>query len=219
MPIRPAGRRTCEEFFGRPATEVAPELLGSIVSCGGVSVRLTEVEAYAGLADPASHAFRGATARTAVMFGPPGHVYVYFVYGVHWAVNLVCERDGTAAACLLRGGELVEGEEQARQRRGDSVDRHRLACGPGNLASALGVDGAMSGSSLWEGPITWSGRARGEGARQIETGPRVGVAAAAEQPWRFWLAGEPSVSTYRRHVPRRRSPAQPPARRLEGDVG
>ncbi len=204
MPIRPAGRRTCEEFFARPATVVAPDLLGSVVSCDGVSVRLTEVEAYAGVADPASHAFRGATARTAVMFGPPGRVYVYFVYGVHWAMNLVCERDGTAAACLLRAGEVVDGEEVARQRRGASVAQHRLACGPGNLASALGVVGGMSGSALWAGPITWSAAGVRSSARQIATGPRVGVAAAAEHPWRFWLAGEPTVSTYRRHVPRRR---------------
>lgn len=208
MPFRPAGRRTCEEFFGRPAIAVAPDLLGTVVTCGGVSVRLTEVEAYAGLADPASHAFRGLTARTAVMFGPPAHVYVYFVYGVHWAVNLVCDIDGTAAACLLRAGEVVDGLQVAKRRRGSSVAPQRLACGPGNLASALGVVGSISGTSLWAGPITWCREARPSGGRRIETGPRVGVAAAAEHPWRFWLAGEPTVSAYRRHVPRRR-PASP----------
>lgn len=179
-----------------------------MVTCNGVSIRLTEVEAYAGLADPASHAFRGRTPRTAVMFGPPAHVYVYFVYGVHWAVNLVCESEGTAAACLLRSGQVVDGIEQARARRGASVPDARLARGPGNLASALGVVGTMSGTSLWSGPITWLGDRRPGAGQQVVSGPRVGVAAAVERPWRFWLAREPTVSTYRRHVPRRRGDAR-----------
>lgn len=182
------------EFFGRPAEVVAPELLGSRVSCQGVTVRLTEVEAYSGLADPASHAYRGVTKRTAVMFGPAAHVYVYFVYGVHWAINLVCQPAGIAAAVLLRAGEVIDGEDAARSRRGARVTHSQLARGPGNLAQCLDVTGACSGSSLWDGPVRWSpARAPAPHA----SGPRVGVSRAAEIAWRLWIPGDPTVSAYR----------------------
>ncbi|MGH3494061.1 MAG: DNA-3-methyladenine glycosylase [Sciscionella sp.] len=191
----------CTAFFGRPAPEVAPELLGSFVSAGAVTIRVTEVEAYTGITDPASHAYRGPTPRTEVMFGPPGHIYVYFVYGAHWAMNLVCGAAGTAAACLLRAGEVVAGEEVARERRGEKPARHALARGPGNLARAMGIVGATSGTELWAGPVRWCPR-----AEPVEAchGPRVGVNSAAEVAWRFWIPGERSVSAYRKHTPRLR---------------
>jgi DNA-3-methyladenine glycosylase len=208
-------RTSIEGFFGRPAPVVAPELLGSSIVADGVTIRLTEVEAYSGEVDPASHAFRGRTRRNLVMFGPPGRVYVYFIYGMHWAVNLVCERDEVASAVLLRAGEVVSGEERARLRRG-GVGHRQLARGPGNLASSLGVDGSMTGTTLWDGPVRWSPREAGQGsprvtgvaptglAEMVEAGPRVGVSSAPDVAWRFWLAGDPTVSAYRKHVRRRR---------------
>jgi DNA-3-methyladenine glycosylase len=189
-------RREIEEFFGRPVAEVAPDLLGSRISCGGVTVELTEVEAYAGLGDPASHSYRGPTPRNEVMFGPPGRVYVYFIYGVHWAVNLVCQPDGHAGAVLLRAGRVVDGHDLAAERRGDVPDR-KLARGPGNMAAALGAAGPMTGSTLWDGPIRWAPHDH-ETPVAFEVGPRVGVSKAADIDLRFWIPGDPTVSAYRR---------------------
>jgi DNA-3-methyladenine glycosylase len=168
-----------------------------VISHAGVSIRLTEVEAYAGLADPASHAFRGTTARTAVMFGPPGRLYVYFVYGMHWCANLVTGPDGTASAVLLRAGEVIAGLPAARARRAGARDRD-LARGPARLASALGLTGADTGSiaQLRAGPPPHA----------ISAGPRVGVATAADVPWRFWATDDSTVSPYRRAVTRKRRP-------------
>jgi DNA-3-methyladenine glycosylase len=189
-------RSAVEEFFGRPVAEVAPDLLGSQVSCGGVTVELTEVEAYAGLGDPASHSYGGPTKRTEVMFGPPGRVYVYFVYGMHWAVNLVCQPDGDAAAVLLRAGRVVDGLEVAAGRR-RAVAERQLARGPGNLAAALGAGGAMTGTTLWSGPIRWTPRDHATQAAHA-VGPRVGVSRAADVDLRFWIPGDATVSAYRR---------------------
>ncbi len=182
-----------ESFFRRPSLEVAPQLLGSRVCCNGVTVRLTEVEAYCGARDPASHAYRRRTARNSVMFGPAGRVYVYFIYGLHWAVNLVCSAEGEAAAVLLRAGEVEEGEALAQSRRGD-VSIRQLARGPGNLAAALGVDATMTGSSLWSGPLRWR---PSDAPRAFQAGPRVGVGAGEQLPWRFWASGDATVSAYR----------------------
>jgi DNA-3-methyladenine glycosylase len=189
-------RRDVEEFFGRPVADVAPDLLGSQVASGGVTVELTEVEAYAGLGDPASHSYRGPTKRNEVMFGPPGRVYVYFIYGMHWAVNLVCQPDGDAGAVLLRAGRVVDGPDEAASRRGD-VAYSQLARGPGNLAAALGATGTMTGTRLWDGPIRWTPRDH-ETAVAFEAGPRVGVSRGADVDLRFWVPGDPSVSAYRR---------------------
>ena len=209
------------EFFARPAVEVAPELLGLVLEhetpAGLVAVALTEVEAYAGRSDPASHAYRGKTPRNAVMFGPPGHAYVYFTYGMHYCVNLVCLReDDSASAVLLRAGAIVEGEDLARARRSRRkpgadevwVAARDLARGPARLCQALDIDKSMdgadvcaAGSPLRVQPASASTTARSE---KIMTGPRVGVSSAAEVPWRFWLEGEPTVSVYRAHVPRLR---------------
>lgn len=186
-------------FLSGHATQVAPRLLGSHITSrvddGEVTIRLTEVEAYGGVGeDPGSHAFRRQTARNAAMFGPPGHVYVYFTYGMHWCVNIVTGEPGTAGAVLLRAGEVVEGIDVARLRRPNSSDRD-LARGPARLARALGMSGVWNGLSL-EGPeVRLSPSAVAE---EFESGPRTGVAGAgARAPWRFWLPGDPTVSPYR----------------------
>jgi len=179
-----------------PVEQVAPTLLGGLLRHGVVAVRLTEVEAYDGANDPASHAYRGRTARTDVMFGPPGRLYVYFSYGMRWAANIVCGPDGTASGILLRAGQVVEGLEVARSRRGRASDRD-LARGPGRLCQALAVTGAQKGTSvLGGGPVTLELDPQPVGT--ISTGPRVGVSAAAERPWRFWLTESRFVSDYKR---------------------
>ena len=192
-----------------PATQIpttARSLLGWEVSANGVRIRLTEVEAYAGTGeDPASHAHRGPTPRTTVMFGAPGMAYAYFVFGVHWCFNIVCGREGEAAAVLLRAGEVVEGIDLARKRRGDVPDRD-LARGPARLGMALGVGPEANGTSMIDGtgPLWLTPPTRPVDPTRIAAGPRVGVAAAHDVPWRFWISGDPTVSPYRRHVPRRR---------------
>ncbi len=173
--------------------EVAPRLLNAVLTHGGVSVRLTEVEAYAGPADPGSHAYRGRTARNSVMFGEPGHLYVYFVYGMHYCANLVTGRDGDPGAVLLRAGEVVAGHDLARRRRPGSSDRD-LARGPARLCRALDIgraDNGVPADLVPQEPVP------GEPVAQISIGPRVGLRHAAERPWRFWLTGDPTVSAYR----------------------
>lgn len=195
-------------FFDRPVLEVAPDLLGcSLVhdsAAGTVAVRLTEVEAYDGGNDPGSHAFRGPTPRTAVMFGPPGHAYVYFSYGMHWCVNLVCHPAGRAGAVLLRAGAVVRGTDLARTRRPTArVDRD-LARGPARLAAALGVTGDDDGCDVVD-PASALRVLPGSpvAPAALRRGPRVGLTAAADRPWRFWVAGEASVSAFRAATPRR----------------
>ena len=178
----------------RPAPEVAPRLLGARLTHGGVTVRLTEVEAYDGENDPASHAYRGPTARNDVMFGPPGRLYVYFSYGMHWCANVVCGSDGTASAVLLRAGEVVDGVPTARARRGERPDE-ALARGPANLTQALGIDRSQDGLEL-DGLLVLSPDP--VPAEDVLSGPRVGVSLAHDVPWRFWLRGDRSVSAYRR---------------------
>jgi len=187
-----------------PVEQVAPSLLGALLVHGDVVLRLTEVEAYSGEADPGSHAFRGRTPRTEVMFGPAGVAYVYFSYGMHWCMNVVTGPDGTAAAVLLRAGEVVAGLDTARSRRPGAKDRD-LARGPARLTKALGVDGALGGTELL-GPSSPLRLEPGEVVDpvRVRVGPRVGVSGlGAPTPWRFWLAGEPTVSVYRPAVPRR----------------
>ncbi|HLT61720.1 MAG TPA: DNA-3-methyladenine glycosylase [Microlunatus sp.] len=180
-----------------PVLQVAPRLLNAVVRHGEVAVRLTEVEAYDGADDPASHAYRGRTPRNAVMFGPPGFLYVYFSYGVHWAANVVCGPDGKSSAVLLRAGEVIDGHEVARTRRGPRVKDRDLARGPGRLAQALGLTGEHGGGYLFgDGPVRLIPAAAPPA--EIATGPRVGVSVAADRPWRFWIAGDPYVSAYRR---------------------
>ena len=184
-----------------PVLEVAPRLLNAVLRHGDVAVRLTEVEAYDGANDPGSHAFRGPTRRNAVMFGPAGHLYCYFTYGMHVCCNVVCGTEGTASAVLLRAGEVVAGLEQARERRRNGRDRD-LARGPARLCSALGIELGHDGTDLVTGPITLT---LGEPPDQVSPGPRVGLRGAPDRPWRFWTTGDPTVSAYR--------PAAPPRRR------
>jgi DNA-3-methyladenine glycosylase len=186
-----------------PAT--ARSLIGWEVSANGVRIRLTELEAYAGTGeDPASHAHRGPTPRNKVMFGPAGLAYAYFVFGAYWCFNIVCGRVGEAAAVLMRAGEVLEGAELARKRRGDIADRD-LARGPARLGMALGVGAEVNGTSMIDGtgPLLLTPPTRAVEGSRIASGPRVGVAAAHDLPWRFWIAGDPTVSPYRRHAPRR----------------
>jgi DNA-3-methyladenine glycosylase len=191
-----------------PASQIAtiaPTLLGWHLTANGVTLRLTEVEAYQGQGeDPASHAHRGRTNRNAVMFGPAGHAYVYFVFGMHWCLNITCGRPGEAAAVLLRAGAVVDGLDAARARRPAVTADRDLARGPARLVMTLGVDVTANGTSLVDGsgPILLAPPARPVDQSAIVSGPRVGVAAAPDVPWRFWLDGDPTVSPYRRHVPR-----------------
>jgi len=186
-------------FFTRPALEVAPDLLGAVLTstlpAGRVAVRVSEVEAYDGANDPGSHAFRGRSSRNAVMFGPPGHVYVYFSYGMHWCMNVVCGAEGTAAAVLLRAGEVIDGVDLAQQRRGQRVAERDLARGPARLAQALGVTGVLNGADLATGRLRL--RLPATSADHVSTGPRVGLSRGAELPWRFWVSGSGFVSAYR----------------------
>lgn len=179
--------------------KVAPRLLGAVVRSGAVAIRLTEVEAYAGVGeDEASHSHRGRTKRNAIMFGPAGHLYVYFTYGMHWCANIVTGVEGAASAVLLRAGEVVEGLDVAMERRGSRVPNKDLARGPARLASALGLDGSFNGLNVLDPASPVRLTLRGKPIKEFEAGPRVGVAKEAERPWRFWLPGEPTVSPYRR---------------------
>jgi DNA-3-methyladenine glycosylase len=192
---------------GRP-TAVAPRLLGAVLRResdeGAVAVRLTEVEAYDGTNDPGSHAFRGPTPRNDVMFGACGHLYVYFVYGMHHCCNVVTGPAGEAGAVLLRAGEVVEGLELARRRRPRGPDRD-LARGPGRLCRALGIVLADNATDLRRGPTTLHLPEQPVPAGAVETGPRVGLRHAADRPWRYWIAGDPTVSRYVAAQPRPRA--------------
>ncbi|MFE2237700.1 DNA-3-methyladenine glycosylase [Streptomyces sp. JL2001] len=198
-------------FFDRPVLEVAPDLLGrTLVRTAGASrieLRLTEVEAYAGAIDPGSHAFRGRTARNAVMFGPPGHAYVYFTYGMWHCLNLVCGPEGHAAGVLLRAGEILVGADEARRRRLSARYDKELAKGPARLATALDVALSLNGTDVCAGPeAPLSLRAGTPPAPdQVRSGPRTGVGGdGAPHPWRFWIDDDPTVSPYRAHTPRQR---------------
>ena len=194
-------------FFARLPLEVAPELLGCVVANGAVAVRLSEVEAYDGADDPGSHAYTGLTARNEVMFGPPGHLYVYFTYGMHWCANLVCGPPGRAGAVLLRAGEVVAGADVARKRRPAARTDRDLARGPARLASALGLSRVDNGTDVCSNGtgLRVMGGSRVDRSR-IRSGPRVGLARAADRPWRFWLDDDPTVSVFRPHTPRQRRP-------------
>ena len=186
---------------------MAPLLLGAVLTHEGndgpVSERITEVEAYLGPhdsphPDPGSHTFRGPTARNAPMFGPAGHLYVYFTYGMHHCANIVCGPAGVASAVLLRAGEIVAGEQLALSRRPASKSPKDLASGPARLATSLGITTADSGRDALQAPFGLELPARQ--AVDVSAGPRVGVSGAGgthDYPWRFWLSGDPTVSRYK----------------------
>jgi len=198
-------RRLGRGFFARPATEVAPDLVGKLlVSAEGLVGRLVEAEAYMAH-DPACHAYRGRTARNDPLWGPAGHAYVYLNYGIHWCMNTSTGADGEGQGCLLRAAQPLQGLEVMRTRRGRAGDRDLLR-GPGRLGQAYGLDGSWSGHDLCApGARLWLAD---DGARpEVACGPRVGVATAADLPWRYWVEGSPYVSAYKRS-PR----ADPPVR-------
>ncbi|GGQ95957.1 MULTISPECIES: DNA-3-methyladenine glycosylase [Streptomyces] len=198
-------------FFDRPVLEVAQDLLGRLLvrttPDGPITLRLTEVEAYDGPNDPGSHAYRGPTARNEVMFGPPGHVYVYFTYGMWHCMNLVCGPRGTASGVLLRAGEIVEGADRARKRRLSARNDKELAKGPARLATALDVDRTLDGAdacAAGDAPLRML-TGTPVSSDLVRNGPRTGVSGdGAVHPWRYWVADDPTVSPYRAHVPRRR---------------
>lgn len=183
-------------------TERARSLLGRTVISHGVTLRITEVEAYGGITDPASHAYT-RTNRSEIMFGDPWHLYVYRSMGLHWCANIVTGPTEIAAAVLMRAGQVVDGLEIAQERRGDVIER-QLARGPGNLARALGISGDDLGTDLTIPGDVQLGPPVNLAA-DIVSGPRVGVSKAADVPWRFWLAGDRTVSAYKRNprAPRR----------------
>ena len=186
---------------------VAPYLLNKILVHGDRAGRIVEVEAYRGADDPASHAYRGLTPRTAVMFGPPGFLYVYFTYGMHWCANVVCGRDGEAAAVLIRALEPLRGIEAMRSSRPAARRDLDLCNGPAKLCQALAITGADSGVDLLASPPR---RRRGDPSaamapvrleddgtpppRRPGRGVRIGITVATERPWRFWVSGNPNVS-------------------------
>ncbi len=201
------GRRLARSTLAGDSVVLAPMLLGRVVVSdsaeGRVAVRLTEVEAYRGADDPASHAYRGLTRRNASMFDEPGHLYTYFVYGMHWCANVVTGPVGCPSAVLLRAGEVVHGQKLAAGRRSERTNSEHLARGPAGLASVLGLAAEQNGIDLCRSDSTISVRT---GVRTpatlIANGPRVGVNVAAEHPWRFWELGAPSVSAFRAGVKR-----------------
>ena len=193
-------------FFARTAVEVAPELLGAHLVSGEVVLRITEVEAYLGVGeDPGSHSFRGKTNRNSVMFGEPGHLYTYFTYGMHVCANVVCSPAGTSGGILLRAGEIIAGRELAAARRHTSRSSVDLARGPARLTVALGITLADGGTDLAEGPLRIE---LPTVASVSQSGPRTGVSGlggGADYPWRFWISGDPTVSPYKAHAPKKRA--------------
>ncbi len=186
--------RLPRSFYRRPTLDVAPELLGKIlVRRQGrrvTSGRIVEVEAYCGLDDPASHAYRGARARNAVMFGEAGHAYVYFIYGMYYCVNVVTERKGVAGACLVRALEPVEGARWMKKRR--CVESlHDLTSGPGKLCQAMAIDRRLNGTDLLGGELYLLDS--GASVR-VKRSPRIGIRNAADRPWRFFAEGNPFVT-------------------------
>jgi DNA-3-methyladenine glycosylase len=180
-------------FYGRASTVVAPELLNKVLELGPCRGRIVEVEAYAGPLDPASHAYRGPTARNGVMFGPAGHLYVYFSYGVHYCANAVTGPPGKGQAVLLRALEPLAGLEEMWARRLRARRAVDLGSGPGKLTQALGIGPAHNGADLVRGPI----RILDDGTpppAQPGVSVRIGISQAADRPWRWFVAGNPNVS-------------------------
>jgi DNA-3-methyladenine glycosylase len=191
--------RLPRSFYARPGTEVAPELLNKVLVAPGVQGRIVEVEAYMGSEDPGSHAYRGPTPRTEVMFGRAGHLYVYFTYGLHWCANIVCGEVGVASAVLLRAVTPLAGIDVMRERRPKSRRDVDLTNGPAKLAAAFGLDGSHDGLDL---------QRNGAGVRILDDGTpppaapdqgvRVGLTHGADIPWR-WAA--PDVAEVSRPRP------------------
>jgi DNA-3-methyladenine glycosylase len=183
------GKLLRKAFFDRSVHEVAPDLIGSTFLVDGVGGIIVEVEAYHHT-DPAAHSYRGPTARNAIMFGPPGFAYVYRSYGIHWCVNFVCERAGSASAVLIRALEPTHGIPLMRRRRGIS-DERSLCSGPGKLTEALGITHAHNGLALDTPPIALYARTANP---ELVAGVRIGIAKAVDLPWRYGLRGSKFLS-------------------------
>jgi DNA-3-methyladenine glycosylase len=193
-------RRLPRSFFARPSPEVGPDLLGRIlvrkVGDGTLlTARIVEAEAYQE-DDPASHSFRGRTNRTEVMFGPPGHAYVYFTYGMHHCMNVVTGSTGEGSAVLLRAAEPLEGLEEMARRRG-TIDPRALCSGPGRLCQALGIDRSENGLDLVRSRELWLLEGAQVPPSQISVSSRVGITSGTERPWRFSVRGDRFVSRVR----------------------
>lgn len=186
---KPAPRALSRRFFDRPVLEVAPDLIGATLMVGSCGGRIVEVEAYHHT-DPAAHSYIGPTPRNAVMFGPPGVVYVYRSYGMHWCMNFVCEAEGSASAVLLRAIEPTAGLALMRRRRGVAEDR-ALCSGPGKLCQALGISIAHNGMAIDRAPFALTAR---EDDVAVVRGTRIGITKAVEKPWRFGLKGSAFLS-------------------------
>jgi DNA-3-methyladenine glycosylase len=182
-------------FFARDPVDLAPDLLNKVLIGPNGSGRIVEVEAYDGANDPASHAYRGLTPRTEVMFGPPGHLYVYFSYGVHWCANVVCRTDGVAGAVLLRALAPLDGLDAMYRARTAAKRDRDLCSGPGKLCQALGIDRTHDGADLVGNDrgvtVVDDGVAPPDDPVQAE---RVGISAAGDRPWRWYVPGDPNVS-------------------------
>ena len=188
-PIKKPSKKFGSNFFARSVHEVAPELIGATLLFDGMGGRIVEVEAYE-QTDAAAHSFRGRTERNAVMFGPPGHAYVYRSYGIHWCLNFVCEPAGRASAVLIRAIEPTTGLPRMRRRRGLGDDR-LLCSGPGRLCKALGITGTHDGLSLYQAPFELR---RPVDNFPLAVGVRIGITKAVELPWRYGLAGSRFLS-------------------------
>ncbi len=202
-------RSVARSFFARDVLEVAPEILGCVLQRtdaeGTVSIRITEVEAYAGERDPGSHCYRGKTNRNSTMFGPPGHIYCYFTYGMHHALNLVAGQTGQPYGCLIRAGDVIEGGQLARLRREvkprtTPLPDRSLARGPGCVAQSFAANLTNNGDDLFDGEWRFL-VPDNHVVNPHATGPRVGLSGpggdGAAFPWRYWIAGASSVSSYK----------------------
>ena len=185
----PSPPRLTKAFFDRSVHAVAPDLIGASIFVNGVGGMIVEVEAYHHT-DPAAHSFNGRTERNAVMFGPPGYAYVYRSYGIHWCINFVCERAGSASAVLLRALEPTEGL-RAMHRRRRTADVRLLCSGPGRLTEALGITHAQNGLALDTAPFELRAPL---GKCEVAAGPRIGITKAVELPWRYGLKGSRYLS-------------------------
>jgi DNA-3-methyladenine glycosylase len=193
---KPLGR----SFYGRPAVEVARALLGKVLVHGDASARIVETEAYLGLSDAAAHAWRGRTVRTEVLFGPPGHAYVYLIYGIHECLNMVAEPEGSPGCVLIRALEPLTGLEAMHHRRPAAARIEDLANGPGKLTRAMGITRRHNGADLTHGPLTVHEPAVRE-RFTIAVSPRIGITRNADWPLRFYITGNTFVS----RVPARRA--------------
>lgn len=195
--MRQLGARTRfvpRAFYDRPVTEVARNLLGAILVHGTLAGRIVETEAYLGTGDRAAHSWHGLTARTKVIFGPPGHAYVYLIYGAHECLNLVAEPDGHPGCVLIRALEPLCGIEQMRQRRPAARRLEELASGPGKLTAAMGITAKLNGADVTRGELTVRRPVQPD-VFEIAVTPRIGVTHCADWPLRFCVAGSPFVST------------------------